>query len=64
MWMVVNRNHPAGCKPYFVEDSMGYTRRGAIKKFCQDTTRPWRYWYRKYNFRCEKVHVTFSTTEP
>jgi len=59
-WVVVNHSHPAGIKPYIVNSTFRYTRRGSIASFIQGSGNSWKYWYQKYNFRCVKAMSTIE----
>lgn len=60
-WVVVNENHPSGANPYVVTSTFSETRKEAIKNFVTGSGESWKYWYRKYNFKCVKAKSTVET---
>lgn len=60
-WVVENQNHPNTQSKYIVTSSFRQTRSESIKAFIDGSGQSWRYWQRKYNFRCVKASCVIST---
>lgn len=59
-WVVCNLNHPANGEKMICEDTFSRTRKEAISKFINGTNSSWKFWYRKYNFRCKRCAVEIT----
>lgn len=54
-YVIINENHPSGTAPFVAESTFRTTKKRTIADFIKNTNSEWRYWYRKYNFRCVKA---------
>lgn len=59
-YVIVNFNHPAGVDPYILSSTFSGRKKDAIQKFIEGSGASWRYWYRKYSFRCVKATSIIS----
>lgn len=41
-------------------DEFAYMRRECIENFIKGSSHPWKYWYRKFNYRCVKATRTIE----
>jgi len=62
-WVVINENHPSHNRKYLSAHTFANTRTESIKLFIKGSGQSWKYWYRKYNFRCVKAESTIKTIE-
>jgi hypothetical protein len=60
-WVVINENHPSTGRAFIVADSFAYLRKDAIKKFCEGSGNEWKYWHKKFNFKCVKAQSFIQT---
>lgn len=60
-WIISNENHPSGTDKYLIHSTFAQTRKESIGLFCKGSGKEWRYWYRKWNFRCVKAEIIIST---
>lgn len=60
-WVIINENHPNTNSKYLVPSTFANTRRKSIRLFIEGSNENWRYWYRKYNFRCVKAISLIKT---
>jgi len=64
-WVVVAKNHPTTNRSYIVTSTFRLTRKESISEFINGSGSSWKYWYRKFNFRCVKAsNCIFLSTEP
>jgi len=63
-WVVVNYNHPSTGNSSICESTFSRTRKEAIEKFTQGSNQQWKYWYRKYNFRCVRAKSVITIHTP
>lgn len=56
-WVIINNNHPNRPEPFIVNNTFSPTRTKAIAKFIKGSNTQWRYWYRKFNFRCVRAEM-------
>jgi len=54
-WIIVNENHPNTKSKFLITSSFASTRKRSIQLFVEGSGADWRYWYRKYNFRCKRA---------
>lgn len=63
-WVIINIGHPRTGSQYVNSSTFRRTRKEAIKDFISGSASDWRYWYRKYNFRCVKAESTIKVEIP
>ena len=61
MWCVLTEAHGRTGRPYMVDSTLDFYKKGSIKKFVEGSGAKWEYWKRKFNFQCRKVTVTITT---
>lgn len=62
-WVVCDFNHPVNGKEMICEDTFSRTRKESISKFVNGTNANWKFWYRRYNFRCKRCDVEITINE-
>jgi len=54
-YVIINTGHPRTGREFVDNQSFNMYKGKCIEIFIKDSGRDWRYWYRKYNFRCVKA---------
>lgn len=63
-WVIINKNHPNSFNEELIfSEYFRLTRQQCISSFIEGSGENWKYWYRKYNFRCVKAKMTIITDE-
>lgn len=62
-WVVVSEKHPESGEIYLAEHTFRLTRSGSIQYFIEGTNKSWRWWKRKYNYKCVKAEITIITID-
>jgi hypothetical protein len=60
-WVVLSYNLPQSGKQIMFSNSFATTRNESIRLFVGNSGNAWKYWYRKYNYRCVKAQSIIST---
>jgi len=59
-WMVISENHPNSKNAMIFNYTFSLLRKDAITKFTKGSGTDWKYWYRKYNYRCVRTKCILS----
>lgn len=54
-WVVVTQNHGFTGRAFIVSSTFAPTKGISMKLFADDSGFPWKYWYRKFNYRCVRA---------
>lgn len=54
-WVVVTYNHGFTHREFMIPSTFAPTRTKSIGIFIEGSGYNWKYWYRKYNYRCVKA---------
>lgn len=59
-WVVVNPKHPNTGKEMLVDSSFARTRTEAINKFIEGSSKDWKFWRNKWNYRVIKAKISIE----
>lgn len=62
-WVVVTFNHGHTGRAFMIPSTFAPTRTKSISLFIQDSGESWKYWYRKYNYRCARAKSVILAVE-
>jgi hypothetical protein len=62
-WVVATYHHGFTGRQFMVSSSFATTRSRSIQKFINGSGMSWKYWYRKFNYRCFKA-ISIITVLP
>ncbi|OJV17951.1 MAG: hypothetical protein BGO30_08385 [Bacteroidetes bacterium 41-46] len=59
--IIINENHPNTKSKYLISSTFAPTRSESIKLFIKGSGNSWKFWYRRYNFKCVRANCQIST---
>lgn len=54
-YVIINNCHPTTRKKQFLPRTFRVYKKDCIADFIKSSSEPWKYWYRKWNYRCVKA---------
>ena len=63
-WVILTHNHGFSGNEFMLSWTFSRTRKESIETFTKESGESWRYWYKKFNYRCVKASSTVVVNEP